>query len=165
MSYEYLVPSKKQVEEEFGFDFDIISLPTRNELLAEMCMVDDEGRDVTHPQYKVPRPDDVKQKISAAVIAAGSSVGKNNPMYGKSAVKGRKWYHNEEGESFYVFPADALPSYIPGRIHNIGEAIRKNRRSFVGENNPAYGRKFSHTEESKRKISETQRRKYANKQC
>jgi len=50
--------------------------------------------------------------------------GEKNGMYGKSAVKGRKWYHNEEGESFYVLPDDALASYIPGRSPKHKQAMR-----------------------------------------
>ena len=44
--------------------------------------------------------------------------GSNNPMYGKSAVKGRKWYVNESGNTIYTFPDDPtidLTEYQRGR--------------------------------------------------
>lgn len=44
--------------------------------------------------------------------------GSNNPMFGKSAVKGRKWYVNESGDTIYTFPDDTtidLTEYQRGR--------------------------------------------------
>lgn len=35
----------------------------------------------------------------------GLTSGENNPMFGKSAVKGRKWFHNGK-QTFYLFPDD-----------------------------------------------------------
>ena len=46
-----------------------------------------------------------KQKISKS--RKGLTAGKDNPMYGKSAVKGRKWYNNGI-KTFYLFPDDPL---------------------------------------------------------
>lgn len=59
---------------------------------------------------------DAKKKISKA--NKGKCAGSNNPMYGKSAVKGRKWYHNNITQ-FYLFPDNPLisnMSLIPGRL-------------------------------------------------
>lgn len=57
-----------------------------------------------------------KQKM--AETTQGMYKGDKNPMYGRSAVKGRKWFHNGE-ETFYLFPNDdriAEQNLIPGRI-------------------------------------------------
>jgi group I intron endonuclease len=55
-----------------------------------------------------------KQKISQN--RKGLTAGKNNPMYGKSAVAGRKWYHDGV-KSYYLFPEDpATASLITGRL-------------------------------------------------
>lgn len=44
-----------------------------------------------------------KQKVSKA--NKGKCAGEKNPMFGKSAVKGRKWYHDGENQ-FYLFDND-----------------------------------------------------------
>lgn len=44
-----------------------------------------------------------KEKISQN--RKGLTAGENNPMFGKSAVKGRKWFHNNVN-TFYLFPDD-----------------------------------------------------------
>lgn len=42
--------------------------------------------------------------------------GKDNGMYGKSAVKGRKWFNNGIS-SLYLLPTDVIPEgYVLGRI-------------------------------------------------
>jgi hypothetical protein len=43
--------------------------------------------------------------------------GENNPMHGKSAVKGRKWFVNIKGETLYTFPEDPqiTPDFKLGR--------------------------------------------------
>lgn len=50
-----------------------------------------------------------KDKISKN--RTGLTAGENNPMFGKSAVKGRKWYHNNI-KSFYLFPDDSKISEL-----------------------------------------------------
>lgn len=58
--------------------------------------------------------DAAKRKNSDA--HKGMFAGEKNPMFGKSAVKGRKWYHNNT-ETFYLFPDDPrTPDLIPGRL-------------------------------------------------
>lgn len=60
--------------------------------------------------------DESKQKISQNRI--GLTAGKDNPMYGKSAVKGRKWFNNGTN-TFYLFPGDTKIlelALIHGRI-------------------------------------------------
>jgi len=55
-----------------------------------------------------------KQKISQN--RKGLTAGKNNPMYGKSAAAGRKWYHDGV-KSYYLFPEDpATATLIIGRL-------------------------------------------------
>lgn len=45
-----------------------------------------------------------KDKVSRA--NKGKCSGKNNPMFGKSAVKGRKWYHDDTTQ-YYLFDDDS----------------------------------------------------------
>lgn len=55
-----------------------------------------------------------KQKISMS--KKGQSAGEKNPMFGKSAVAGRKWYNNGI-KTFYLFPDDpATKSLNLGRL-------------------------------------------------
>jgi group I intron endonuclease len=55
-----------------------------------------------------------KEKISNN--RKGLTAGEKNPMFGKSAVAGRKWYHNNI-KSFYLFPTDPqVPFLISGRL-------------------------------------------------
>jgi len=57
-----------------------------------------------------------KKKVSNA--NKGRCAGKNNPMYGKSAVLGRKWYHDNLIQ-YYLFPDDPLitsNNLINGRL-------------------------------------------------
>lgn len=55
-----------------------------------------------------------KQKISQS--RKGLTAGEKNPMYGKSAVAGRKWYH-DGSKSYYLFPDDpATATLITGRL-------------------------------------------------
>lgn len=57
-----------------------------------------------------------KQKISQN--RTGLTTGKDNPMFGKSAVKGRKWFNNGTN-TFYLFPDDSKIlelSLIRGRL-------------------------------------------------
>lgn len=64
--------------------------------------------------YRVP--DKTRQKISKYMI--GRRQGQNNPMHGKSAVKGRKWYNNGTTR-YYLFPSDpqiAEEGLVPGRL-------------------------------------------------
>lgn len=44
-----------------------------------------------------------KRKIS--ISKKGQSAGEKNPMFGKSAVAGRKWY-NDGNKTYYLFPND-----------------------------------------------------------
>lgn len=46
-------------------------------------------------------------KLLQSSIKKGLYDGEKNPMFGKSAVKGRKWYNNGV-ETFYLFPDDPL---------------------------------------------------------
>jgi hypothetical protein len=60
--------------------------------------------------------------------------GKDNGMYGKSAVKGRTWYNNGLVNT-YLLPTDEIPEgFNKGRL----PFSLKNRRSYAGENNPNY---------------------------
>jgi group I intron endonuclease len=55
-----------------------------------------------------------KQKIS--ISKKGQSSGEKNPMYGKSAVAGRKWY-NDGKHTYYLFPSDPATSNLTlGRL-------------------------------------------------
>ncbi len=55
-----------------------------------------------------------KQKIS--ISKKGQSSGEKNPMYGKSAVAGRKWY-NDGMQTYYLFPSDpATTNLTLGRL-------------------------------------------------
>lgn len=55
-----------------------------------------------------------KQKIS--ISKKGQSAGEKNPMFGKSAVAGRKWY-NDGIKTYYLFPNDpATETLIAGRL-------------------------------------------------
>jgi len=55
-----------------------------------------------------------KKKISAS--KKGQSSGEKNPMYGKSAVAGRKWY-NDGQQTYYLFPSDpATTNLTLGRL-------------------------------------------------
>lgn len=60
--------------------------------------------------------DEVKKRISNA--NKGKCAGHNNPMYGKSAVAGRKWY-NDGTKVYYIFPNDTIiieKNLKPGRL-------------------------------------------------
>lgn len=59
----------------------------------------------------IPRPEHLKAQHSKAMK------GRNNPMFGKSAVKGRKWYTNGI-DNVYVFPEEIPKGYVPGRIYS-----------------------------------------------
>lgn len=55
-----------------------------------------------------------KEKISRN--RTGKTAGSKNPMYGKSAVAGRKWY-NDGINTFYLFPSDpATATLLNGRL-------------------------------------------------
>jgi len=55
-----------------------------------------------------------KQKIT--ICKKGQSAGEKNPMFGKSAVAGRKWY-NDGIKTYYLFPNDpAIETLIAGRL-------------------------------------------------
>lgn len=57
---------------------------------------------------------EAKRKNSEA--HKGMFAGEKNPMYGKSAVKGRKWYHDGT-KTYYLFPNDPnTVNLIPGRL-------------------------------------------------
>lgn len=57
-----------------------------------------------------------ESKIKISKSRKGLTAGENNPMFGKSAVRGRKWY-NDGYKTFYLFPNDPLcSSLIPGRL-------------------------------------------------
>lgn len=57
-----------------------------------------------------------ESKIKISKNRKGLTTGENNPMFGKSAVRGRKWY-NDGYKTFYLFPYDPLcSSLIPGRL-------------------------------------------------
>ena len=59
-----------------------------------------------------------KQKVSMA--NKGRCAGEKNPMFGKSAVKGRKWYH-DGATQFYLFDDDPKIVFLslhPGRLKN-----------------------------------------------
>lgn len=60
---------------------------------------------------------EAKEKISKA--NKGKCANECNPMYGKSAVKGRKWYHNNITQ-YYLFETDdriKSLNLIKGRLH------------------------------------------------
>ena len=57
----------------------------------------------------IARPEHLK-KLQAKLMS-----GKNNPMYGKSAIIGRRWF-NDGIKSVLIFPEDALPHYKRGRL-------------------------------------------------
>jgi hypothetical protein len=49
-------------------------------------------------------------------LYAEMMTGSNNPMFGKSAVKGRKWYNNNT-KSAYLLPSDTIPiGFTKGRL-------------------------------------------------
>jgi group I intron endonuclease len=55
-----------------------------------------------------------KRKIS--ISKKGQSAGEKNPMFGKSAVAGRKWY-NDNIKTYYLFPDDpATAGLTAGRL-------------------------------------------------
>ena len=55
-----------------------------------------------------------KRKIS--ISKKGQYAGEKNPMFGKSAVAGRKWY-NDGVKTYYLFPDDpATMTLILGRL-------------------------------------------------
>lgn len=55
-----------------------------------------------------------KQRISES--RKGITAGEKNPMYGKSAVAGRKWY-NDGVKTYYLYPTDpATSKLIVGRL-------------------------------------------------
>lgn len=56
--------------------------------------------------------DESKQKVSMA--NKGKCSGEKNPMFGKSAVKGRKWYH-DGATQFYLFNDD--PKIVNLNLH------------------------------------------------
>ena len=58
-----------------------------------------------------------KRKI--AISKKGQSAGEKNPMFGKSAVAGRKWY-NDCIKTYYLFPNDPLTTTLsPGRLKKL----------------------------------------------
>ncbi len=58
--------------------------------------------------------DESKEKISQN--RKGKTAGAKNPMFGKSAVAGRKWY-NDGINTFYLFPDDpATATLVTGRL-------------------------------------------------
>lgn len=57
-----------------------------------------------------------ESKIKNSIAHKGKFAGDKNPMYGKSAVKGRKWY-NDGLNTFYLFPENPLTKdLVPGRL-------------------------------------------------
>lgn len=57
---------------------------------------------------------DSKRKIS--ISKKGQSAGERNPMFGKSAVAGRKWY-NDGIKTYYLFPDDPATTTLSlGRL-------------------------------------------------
>jgi group I intron endonuclease len=58
-----------------------------------------------------------KRKIS--ISKKGQSAGENNPMFGKSAVAGRKWY-NDGIKTYYLFPDDPATTTLSlGRLKKL----------------------------------------------
>ena len=60
----------------------------------------------------------LESRLKISCANKGRCAGKNNPMFGKSAVKGRKWYHNGVTQ-FYLFENDSTiidQNLQPGRI-------------------------------------------------
>lgn len=57
-----------------------------------------------------------ESKTKNSIAHKGMFAGDKNPMYGKSAVKGRKWY-NDGLNTFYLFPDDPLTkNLVLGRL-------------------------------------------------
>lgn len=60
-----------------------------------------------------------KRRISEFRKLTGIAAGKNNPMYGKSAIKGRKWFNNGT-DNVLIFPDDPIlsdKSWVAGRLY------------------------------------------------
>ena len=55
-----------------------------------------------------------KENISKARKEKGLAKGKNNPMFGRSAHKGKKWWVNEENETHYGYESPG-PGWVRGR--------------------------------------------------
>lgn len=49
------------------------------------------------------KSDEHKAALSKSALESGQNKGERNPMFGKSAVKGRKWWINEAGETRYEY--------------------------------------------------------------
>lgn len=65
-------------------------------------------------------PDQFEKYLSEGWVFGGlkrntNRKGQNNPMFGKSAVKGRKWIH-KENERKYVFESDLLDYLADGWV-------------------------------------------------
>lgn len=54
--------------------------------------------------YGKTHSEETKKLMSENSI--GKTAGSKNGMFGKSAVKGRSWFVNQQGETLYVFPSD-----------------------------------------------------------
>lgn len=104
----------------------------------------------------VPRSEKFKELQSKLMI------GENNPMYGKSAVKGRKWYNNG-AETIYTFPDEVPDGFVAGRGKiekkkgwKQSDASKEKRSiRMKGVSNHMFGK--IHTDAAKTKISEKRR--------
>lgn len=52
------------------------------------------------------------EKIKKTKIERGTLKGDRHPMFGKSAVKGRKWYYDDNEKTYYLFPSDPLTANL-----------------------------------------------------
>jgi hypothetical protein len=62
----------------------------------------------------VPKSMEHRESLSKVRRDKGLSIGERNPMFGKSAVKGRKWWINDMGETAYSYECPG-PGWKRGR--------------------------------------------------
>lgn len=75
----------------------------QSEVMAGRVFTDEHKQAISEARTGYQMPESTKQKLSE--YWTGRNTGKKNPMYGRSAVKGRKWYHSNT-ETHYLFPDD-----------------------------------------------------------
>ena len=70
----------------------------------------------------VPKSEEHRMSLSRSALESGQNKGEKNPMFGRSAHKGKKWWVNEENETHYGYEAPSS-DWMRGRKWRLGSSV------------------------------------------